>query len=145
MDAPSSVLAPAANPRQVFWTQAMYALHGATIVAGVACILQEARTLWFGLPSVAALGIHFLRRAQVRGTWLDSHFDWQLRTFAWASFWAVMATLGLGNFILIMTQFPFLKIGYLAIAAWTTWRAVIGWCALRLGHAAPVGAIRSEA
>lgn len=115
----------------------MYGLHALSIVVGLVTTLAGTRTYLFGLPSLAAAVMNFLRRGQVRGTWLDSHFDYQLRTLGWAAFWLVMATLGLGSFLLIMTRFPFLLVGYAIIGAWCVYRATLGWRALLARRPAP--------
>ena len=40
-----------------------------------------------GWPSIIAVIINYVKRADVRGTWLDSHFSWQIRTFWCALLW----------------------------------------------------------
>jgi uncharacterized membrane protein len=38
----------------------------------------------FGWPSIIAVIINYVKRSEARGTWLESHFDWQIRTFWFA-------------------------------------------------------------
>ena len=40
-----------------------------------------------GWPSIIAVIINYVKRSEVRGTWLDSHFSWQIRTFWFAALW----------------------------------------------------------
>jgi len=81
-----------------------------------------------GLFTVVALIINYVKRDDVRGTWLDSHFRWQLRTFWFSLLWFVLLfppaafltviTFGLGLFI-------FWPIG-LALSIWWIYRLVKG-------------------
>jgi len=75
-----------------------------------------------GLPLLVGVGLNFMKRQQVAGTWLESHFNWQIQT-AWmalAGFALAGLTfeMGIGFFILIPTV---LLIVY---------RVVLGWNAL---------------
>lgn len=57
-----------------------------------------------GLPAIVAIIINYLKRAEMRGTWLESHFEWQIKTFWWMLLGGVVAVLlmliGIG-FILV--------------------------------------------
>ncbi len=44
-----------------------------------------------GILAVVALVINYAKRDTVRGTWLDSHFSWQIRSFWWYLLWNVLA------------------------------------------------------
>ena len=44
----------------------------------------------FGVPSIIAVIMNYLKRDEARGTWLESHFNWQLRTFWFAALWVVL-------------------------------------------------------
>ena len=47
----------------------------------------------FGWPSIIAVIINYVKRSDVRGTWLESHFDWQIRTFWFTALWLVLSGL----------------------------------------------------
>jgi uncharacterized membrane protein len=83
--------------------------------------------------------MNYVKRGSVRGTWLATHFNWQLRTFWWALAWAVMATLAFGPFALILIGIPPLLASYFAIGVWAGYRVARGWLALRDGRPMPVG------
>ncbi len=72
-----------------------------------------------GITSLAAIIINYLKRDEVRGTWLESHFRWQIRTFWFALLWgfigAVTTPIFIGPFIM------------LADAVWVVYRIVKGW------------------
>jgi len=73
----------------------------------------------------------------VRGTWLDSHFSWQIRTFWFALLWLVAATLLFGPFVLIFIGIIPLFISYGLTGLWAVYRIARGWLALRDGRALP--------
>jgi uncharacterized membrane protein len=73
--------------------------------------------------------MNYIKRSEARGTWLDSHFRWQLRTFWFGLLWVmvcglfVFLTLGIGLLIV------WLPLGLMSI--WLVYRIVRGWLALR--------------
>jgi uncharacterized membrane protein len=40
----------------------------------------------FGLPSIIAVVINYVKREEAKRTFLESHFRWQIRTFWFARF-----------------------------------------------------------
>jgi uncharacterized membrane protein len=131
MSIPSEATTAVADPRHVSYTHLMYALHAASIVIGVMSTAFIVTSFVFGLPSIIAVIMNYLRRNDVRGTWLESHFGWQLRTFWWALGWLIAATMVFGPFALILIGIPFLLLSYFLIGVWTAYRVLRGWLALR--------------
>ncbi|MEQ1518435.1 MAG: hypothetical protein ABL931_18290 [Usitatibacteraceae bacterium] len=89
--------------------------------------------------AVVAMIVGVVKRDDVRGTWLETHYTWLSRTFWWGLLWWVIAwivfwvltlgTLGIG---LIFTWiFP------LAVFVWYLYRVAVGW--LKLGEGKPIG------
>lgn len=71
------------------------------------------------LTAIAGVVVNYVKWDQVRGTWLESHFRWQVRTFWFSVLWGVI-----GSVLFVI------GIGALIIAAATLWylyRAVRGW------------------
>jgi uncharacterized membrane protein len=84
-------------------------------------VLQAAGFL-VGLTWVVGVVINDLKIEAVRNTWLETHFNWQLRTF-----W-----LGLAGMI-VAWVLAILKIGVLvglAVTVWAIYRVAKGWLAL---------------
>jgi uncharacterized membrane protein len=77
--------------------------------------------------------LNYAKRAEVRGTYLDSHFSWQIRTFWWAFFWLVSA---LVLFVTII-GIPIALLIVVATGLWVLYRIARGWLALNDGR--PVG------
>ena len=100
----------------------VYALHSLSILIGIATAATIVGAFVFGLPSIVAVIINYVKRADARGTWVESHFRWQIRTFWWGLLWGVI-----GGILLLVL------IGYLVLAAnavWIIYRIVKGWLRL---------------
>jgi uncharacterized membrane protein len=81
-----------------------------------------AASLVFGVTALAAIILDYVKRDDARGTWLESHFAWQIRTFWWS---LLIGTVGV---ILL-----FVLIGWAVLAAglvWFVYRIVKGWLRL---------------
>jgi uncharacterized membrane protein len=48
---------------------------------------------------------HTLQRADARGTWVESHLTWLIRTFWWSTIWAVIGWIVLIVFAIILIGF----------------------------------------
>ena len=125
----------AVDPRHISYTHVMYLLHAVSIVMGAAGSAFIATVFVFGLPSIVAVIMNYLRRSDVRGTWLDSHFRWQLRTF-WI---AAVLMIVIWPLVITVILIPFVLIATVVIGLWAAYRVARGWIALRDGRAMPVG------
>jgi len=84
--------------------------------------ILQALSLLVGLTSVAAVIVNYLKRDEVRGTYLESHFNWQIKTFWW-----MLAGLVIGSLLTVVL------IGFLVLLVvwiWYIYRIVKGWLAL---------------
>src|SRR4029450_9402132 len=70
-----------------------YALHAVGLAIGAFGAATVLGAFIFGWPSIIAVIINYVKRGDARGTWLESHFDWQIRTFWYAAAWAVLVFL----------------------------------------------------
>lgn len=68
---------------------AVYILYG---IAGAVSLLSAGIPIapLFGLIGFIGLVIAYVKRSDARGTWLESHFRWQVRTFWYALLWAAI-------------------------------------------------------
>jgi uncharacterized membrane protein len=98
-------------------------------VATVVYALQAAGFL-VGITWIAAIVIDYVKRDDARGTWLESHFNWQIRTFWWGLLWAVVG----GILALVVVGFAVL----FADAVWIIYRIVKGWLNLAENRSVPV-------
>jgi uncharacterized membrane protein len=137
MENSSTATTVTVDPRLVSWTHWMYALHALAILIGVVTSASIVGKFIFGLPSIIAVIMNYLRRNEVRGTWLEPHFSWQLRTFWFAALACIGALLVFGPLVLILIGIPFLLLAWLLIGIWTTYRIARGWLALKDGRTLP--------
>ena len=111
------------------WTQIIYALHALSLLVGIIGTATVIGAFLLGWPSIIAVIMNYMKRSEVAGTWLESHFRWQIRTFWFGLLWAglcalfVIATFGIGIVV------AWLPLGVLAI--WFIYRVARGWMALR--------------
>lgn len=52
-----------------------------------------ALSLFSGVTAIVAIVLNTIKRDDARGTWLESHFVWQIRTFWWGLLWVVLGGL----------------------------------------------------
>lgn len=139
MEDPSAGTTPAIAPRHITYTHVMYALHALAVLIGMTSVAFIATRFVFGAPSIIAVVMNLLRRNQLRGTWLATHYTWQWRTFWWAFLWVALVWLAFAPFALFLFTLP-MRLGYSIIGIWVAYRVARGWLALRDGRAMPVSA-----
>jgi uncharacterized membrane protein len=87
----------------------------------------------FGWPSIIAVIINYVKRSEVRGTWLESHFSWQIRTFWFALAWALLVALVSLPLTLIVIGLGTWALGMFLLGVWAIYRIARGWLRLN-GH-----------
>ena len=113
----------------VTWTNVIYGLHALSLATGILGAASVIGAFLIGWPSIIAVILNYVKRSEARGTWVESHFRWQIRTFWFGALWCVLCalfvifTLGIG---LLVVWIP---MGVLAL--WFIYRIVRGWMALR--------------
>ncbi len=126
----STGLAPPADESLVTYTHVIYALHTLSVLIGVAGTATVVFSFICGIPSIVAVIMNYARRPAVRGSFLDTHFRWQIRTFWFALFWLIAIwALSLPLFV-VLIGVALLLIGHVALAIWIIYRVVRGWVAL---------------
>lgn len=107
-------------------THVIYALHAFSALAGLSSQAVIVTAFLTGWPSIIAVILNYVKRSDVRGTFLDSHFSWQIRTFWFAVLWVVIA----GLLIVTIIGIPFAWILIVVVGLWVLYRIVRGWLAL---------------
>ena len=90
-----------------------------------------------GLLAIVALVINYIKRDDVRGSIVESHFTWQIRTFWWYLIWNIIAFVPFlflfftgenvdvfAGVALIATTFCLLVVGISWL--WIVYRAILG-------------------
>jgi uncharacterized membrane protein len=95
-------------------TTVIYALYAASFLVGITAIV--------------AIVINYVKKDDVAGTFLESHFRWQIRTFWFGLLWSVVG---------VVLMFVFIGVVVLAAnAVWMIYRIVKGF--LRLNDNKPM-------
>jgi len=119
------------DPSLVSYTNIIYALHSLSVLIGITSPVTIVGSFVFGIPSIVAVIMNYARRSDARGTYLESHFTWQIRTFWFAVLWALIVW-GLSlPLMLIFVGFLMLPVGLVLVGVWVVYRVVRGWLALR--------------
>jgi uncharacterized membrane protein len=119
---------PVVSSSLVTWTQVIYALHAFSLLTGILGAATIIGAFLTGWPSIIAVILNYVKRGDVKGTWLESHFRWQIRTFWFGVLWVglclafIVGTLGIG---LIVAWLPLVLVGF-----WFIYRVARGWMAL---------------
>ena len=115
------------------WTQLIYALHAFSLLTGIVGTATVVGAFLTGWPSIIAVILNYVKRSEVRGSWLDSHFSWQIRTFWYGLLWVgacvafIVLTFGIG---ILIAWIPLA-----IVTVWFVYRVVRGWWRLRDGRA----------
>jgi uncharacterized membrane protein len=115
-------------PSLITVTHVVYGLHALSLITGIIGTATVVGAFLTGWPSIIAVILNYVKRSEARGTWLESHFRWQIRTFWWGLLWValclvfVVVTLGIG---VVIAWIPLMVVGF-----WFIYRIVKGWLRL---------------
>jgi len=89
----------------------------------LAVYVLQALSFFWGITAIIGVIIDYVKLEDARGTWVENHLRWQIRTFWWALIWSVLGfaliwVFGLGFLVLAVVYF------------WTIYRVVKGWLKL---------------
>jgi len=104
----------------------VYGLHAFAIGIGIVGASTVIGGFVGSVPSIIAVIINYAKRSGARGSWIESHYRWQIRTFWFALLWLLIAVL------LIVTVFgaPFGLGLLLVLTLWLIYRIARGWLRL---------------
>lgn len=116
------------------WTHVIYALHAFSVIVGITTTAFIVTAFLMGWPSIIAVILNYVKRSEAAGTFLESHFSWQIRTFWFAALWC---TIGLVLWITLL-GIPFAIALWIATGLWVAYRVIRGWLALLNAKPLPV-------
>ena len=137
MDAQPSVSSVSPAQGLVEYVNWIYALHTLSVVIALLGAWTVALSFVASLPSVIAVIMNYARRSQARGTWLESHFGWQIRTFWFAWLWIAVVSLISIPLILVLVGLFLWWLGLGLVGLWVIYRVARGWLTLREGRPMP--------
>jgi uncharacterized membrane protein len=124
----SAITGAEPRPSLVTLTHVIYGLHAFSLLTGIIGAATVVGAFLTGWPSIIAVVINYVKRGDTRGTWLESHFRWQIRTFWYGVLWVglcllfVVLTLGIG---ILIAWIPLA-----VVSVWFIYRIGRGWLAL---------------
>jgi uncharacterized membrane protein len=123
---------PSANMVQL--TYLIYGLHLFSAVNGVLTSAFIVTAFLSGWPSIIAVLLNYIKREDARGTYLDSHFRWQIRTFWFALLWLVAGAI----LVFTIIGIPLAWILIMIIGLWVLYRMMRGVAQLMNQEAMPI-------
>ncbi len=124
----------------VEYTHWIYGLHTLSVLIGALSLHTVALGFAFSLPSIIAVVMNYARRSEARGTWLESHFRWQIRTFWFSWLWIGVVGISAALLMIVLIGFVIGIVGFALIGVWIIYRVARGWMALRDGRPMPLPA-----
>ena len=119
------------DPSLITVTQVTYALHALGLAIGAFGASTIVGSFVFGWPSIIAVIINYVKRSDARGTWLESHFTWQIRTFWFAMLWAAIIVVAGLALAIVLVGFAIWIVGLFVLGIWAIYRIVSGWMRLQ--------------
>ncbi len=119
-------------PSAVTVAHVVYALHALAIAVGIAGSATIVGSFVGSVPSIIAVILNYAKRSDARGTWIDSHYRWQIRTFWFALLWFLVGWLLIITIVFAVIGIPIL----IALTVWLVYRIARGW--LRLNDHRPM-------
>ena len=116
----------------------VYGLHALGLAIGAFGAATVVGSFLFGWPSIIAVIVSYIYRGDARGTWLESHFAWAIRTFWIALAWAALVFLISLPLTLVVIGFGTMALGFFLLGFWAVYRVARGW--LRLNSRQPMPA-----
>jgi uncharacterized membrane protein len=116
------------RPSLVTLTHVIYGLHTWSLLTGILGAATIVGAFLTGWPSIIAVVLNYVKRSEASGTWLASHFRWQIRTFWFGLLWValcgifIVMTFGIGIFIAWVPLF--------IVGVWFVYRIARGWLRL---------------
>jgi uncharacterized membrane protein len=98
--------------------------HSARQLATLVYALQASSFL-VGVTLIAAVVVNYIKRDEMAGTWIESHFRWQIRTFWFCLLWSAIGV------ALLVVVVGFFILG--ATGIWLVYRIAKGWISLSEG------------
>jgi uncharacterized membrane protein len=121
---PAGALAPQGSAVTI--AHVVYALHSLAIAVGILGSATIVGSFLGSIPSILGVILSYVKRRDARGTWLASHYRWQIRTFWFALLWLMLA----GLLFITLIGIPLALFLLAVMTVWIVYRIVRGWVRL---------------
>jgi uncharacterized membrane protein len=82
---------------------------------------------FFGLLGIIGIVVLYVKRDEARGTWLESHFTWLIRTFWWSLLWAVLGAVLFLLLAIVLIGFLVGPAIWFVAGIWVIYRVIRGY------------------
>ena len=113
----------------IAWAHVIYGLHALSVLTGMLTSVTVVGAFVFGWPSIIAVILNYVKRGEAEGTFIATHFRWQIRTFWYAFAWTLLSWL----LIFTLIGIPFAWMLIMGVSIWVAYRVIRGWLALSNG------------
>lgn len=127
-------------PSLVTLTHGIYGLHALSLAIGIVGSATIVGAFLFTIPSIIAIILNYVKRSDAKGTYLESHFSWQIRTFWYAALWATIAVVLWFLLAIVIIGFLIGPLILFVTGLWVIYRVIRGWLALRDAQPMPLPA-----
>ena len=127
----------ASRPLPINAVLLVYALFAIAALIGVASHGFPLFAPLMGVVGIVAIVIAHVKRDEAAGSWLASHFSWQIRTFWWSLLWAMVGALVFVTLGLILIGIPIAFAIWAADTIWVIYRVVRGYLLFHESRAVP--------
>ena len=110
-------------------THVIYGLHALSLVTGIIGAATVVGAFLTGWPSIIAVILNYVKRSEARGTWLESHFRWQIRTFWFGLLWVALCLVFVGATLGVGILIAWVPLG--VVGLWFIYRVARGWLQLK--------------
>ena len=124
----------AAPDNLITLSHVIYGLHALTVVTGLTTPAFVVTAFLTGWPSIIAVVLNYAKRDEARGTFLESHFRWQINTFWIALLWVAIG----GVLMFTIIGIPLAVAMLVVVGLWVLYRVARGW--VRLNDRQPMPA-----
>ena len=112
-------------------TQVIYGLHALSIFIGLTSAITIVGAFVFGFPSIIAVILNYVYQHGTRGTYLESHFRWQIRTFWFAAAWIMIGWAVFLTLFIVLVGIPIAWMIWVGTGFWVIYRVARGWLTLQ--------------
>lgn len=126
--------APEPTTSLVSLTYIIYALHLFSAVTGVISSAFIVTAFLTGWPSLLAIVLSYIKQSETQGTYLASHFTWQIRTFWFSFMWLMIA----GILFVTLIGIPLAIFIVIIVGLWLMYRIIRGLLRLSNAQAMPL-------
>lgn len=115
-------------------TYIIYGLHLFSAINGLLGTAFIVTAFLSGWPSIIAVILNYLKQDEARGTYLESHFRWQIRTFWFGFLWIAIGAILFVTVILIPVAWVMLVV----VGIWILYRLIRGLMSLLSEQSMPM-------